>query len=96
MTKTERKNLENELLKNFENDEITDIERLVNILQIIDKFRKRDRELIEMYREKIFRFTNCKHEYIHNLHQKTKYCRKGCDGYKEHNTKTINNDLIGS
>jgi len=25
----------------------------------------------------------CKHEWINNTHKKTKYCRKGCDGFDE-------------
>lgn len=26
----------------------------------------------------------CDHEWIHNTHSDTKYCRKGCDGFKIH------------
>ena len=32
---------------------------------------------------------SCNHTWIHNIHQNTKYCSKGCDGFKKHNVKFI-------
>lgn len=53
-----RKDLEKQILINFENDELKEKEMLENIMQCVDAYADRNKDLVAMYRQKVFRLKN--------------------------------------
>ncbi len=73
-----------EIIMSNSREWIKDVLEDVAILRVEDFIEELQSELKKL-RVGDVSVSVCSHEWIVNTHQKTKYCRKGCDGFKEQN-----------